>query len=84
MRLTELRFAEELNVIRMNGISWRKIRKAPGHSDFVSLKNPGITLDSLHESAGFALFGGAAFAEAAAAQSLPELIDRFGWPWQKG
>jgi hypothetical protein len=62
----------------MNGISRRKVRKAAGHSDFVPLKNPGITLDHLHQSAGFALVGGAALTGTAAAQSRPEFIDRPG------
>ena len=48
----------------------------PCDSDFVALKNPGIALDRLHERAGFPLLGSAAFAETAAAQSGPELIDR--------
>src|ERR1700732_5059747 len=49
-------------------------------SDLVALKNPGIAPERLHERAGFTLFGGAALAEAAAAQPYPELIDRLGWP----
>ena len=52
---------------RQNGITRRKIREPPRDSDFVALKNPGIALDRLHERAGFALFGRASFAEAAAA-----------------
>ena len=46
--------------------------------DFVALENSRIALDRLHERAGFALLGGAALAEAAAAQSRPELIDGSG------
>jgi hypothetical protein len=56
----------------------RRIGKAPLCSDLVALENPGIALDRLHERAGFALFGSAALAEAAAAQPHPELIDRLG------
>ena len=75
----KLRVAEQQDVIRKNGIAGREIREPPRHSDLVALKNPGITLDRLHERAGFALLGSAAFAKAAAAaQSCPELIDRPG------
>ena len=61
-----------------NGIARREIREPPPHPDFVALKNPGIALDRLHERAGFALLGSAALAEAAAAQSRLELVDRLG------
>jgi hypothetical protein len=61
-----------------NGFARREIREPPRHSDLVALKNPGIALDRLHQRAGFALLGRAALAEAAAAQSGPELIDRLG------
>ena len=61
-----------------NGLAWREIREPPRHSDLVALENPGIALDRLHQRAGFALLGGAALAEAAAAQPCPELIDRPG------
>ena len=73
-----LRVAEQQDVVRRNGIAWREIREPPRHSDLVALKNPGIALDRLHERAGFPLLGSAALAEAAAAQSCPELIDRLG------
>ena len=62
----------------MNGVAWREIREPPRHSDFVALENSGIALDRLHQRAGFALFGSAALAEAAAAQSCLELVDRLG------
>ena len=74
----ELRVAEQQDVVRRNGFARREIGKPPLRSDLVALKNPGIALDRLHERAGFTLFGGAALAEAAAAQSRPELIDRLG------
>ena len=73
-----LRVAEQQDLVRKNGIARREIREPPCHSDLVALKNPGITLDRLHERAGFTLLGSAALAEAAAAQSRPELIDRLG------
>ena len=62
----------------MNGLAWREIREPARHSDLVALKNPGIALDRLHERAGFALLGGAALAEAAAAQPSLELVDGLG------
>src|SRR3954465_3864118 len=74
-RLPELSVAEELDIIRTNGVPFRKVREAPQPPDFVPLKNPGIALDCLHEGARFALFGGAALAEAAAAQPRSELVD---------
>ena len=73
-----LRVAEQQDVVRRNGIARREIREPSRHSDLVALKNPGIALDRLHERAGFALLGRAALAEAAAAQSRPELVDRLG------
>ena len=73
-----LRVAEQQDFVRRNGFARREIREPPRRSDLVALKNPGIALDRLHERAGFALLGGAALAEAAAAQSCPELIDRLG------
>ena len=73
-----LRVAEQQDVVWRNGLAWREIREPPRHSDLVALKNPGIALDRLHERAGFALLGGAALAEAAAAQSRPELVDGLG------
>src|SRR5215813_293075 len=59
----------------MNGLAGGEVGKPPRLSDLVSLKNPGIPLDRLHERARFALLGGAALAEAAAAQACPELVD---------
>ena len=83
-----LRVAEQQDVVRKNGIAWREIREPPRHSDLVALENSGIALDRLHQRAGFALLGSAALAEAAAAQSCPELVDRLGagarncaWRW---
>src|SRR6202043_1245401 len=75
-----LRVAEQQDVIRQNGIARREIRKPSWYSDFVALKNSGIALDRLHERASFTLLGGASLAEAAAAQSRSELIDRSGRP----
>jgi len=60
----------------MNGVARGEIRESPCRPDFVTLKNPGVTLDRLHQRAGFPLLGRAALAEAAAAQSCPEFVDR--------
>jgi hypothetical protein len=62
-----LRVAKQQNVVGKNGVSRRKIRKAPLHSDLVALKNSRIALDRFHQRAGFALLGSRALAEAAAA-----------------
>jgi hypothetical protein len=72
--------AEQLDVVGSNGIARREVREPLGHPDLVALKNPGIALDRLHQRAGFTLFGGRAFAEAAAGQAGPELVDVLGWP----
>src|SRR5262249_26526022 len=45
-----------------------------------ALKDSGVTLDRLHERAGFALLGGAALAKAATAQSGLEVVNGFGEP----
>ena len=74
----ELRVAVQQHVVRMNGVAWREIREPPRHSDFVALENSGITLDRLHQRAGFTLLGSAALAEAAAVQSCLEFVDRLG------
>src|SRR5262245_62820563 len=75
-----LRVAVQENVVRRNGVAWREIHEPPRHSDLVALKNSGITLDRLHERAGFALLGRAALAEAATAQSGLEIVDGLGAP----
>src|ERR1700676_1653654 len=62
----------------MNGFAGWKIREPPFHSDLVALKDPRITLDRLHQRAGFCLLGSRALAEAAASQSRPEGVDRQG------
>src|ERR1700724_4608655 len=62
----------------MNGFAGWKIREPPLHSDLVTLKNPRITLDRLHQRAGFCLLGSRALAKAAAGQSCPEGCDRQG------
>src|SRR5262245_66099011 len=62
----------------MNGLTGGEIGEPPCLSDLVSLKNPRIPLDRLHERARFALLGGAALAEAAATQACPELVDTHG------
>ena len=67
--------AEQQHVVGKNGIARGEIGEAPRHPDLVALENPGITFDQFHQRAGFRLFGGAALTEAAAAQSLPELVD---------
>src|SRR3954447_19533419 len=74
-----LRVAVQQDVIGKNTVARREIREPPLHPDLVALKNPRITLDCLHQRAGFTLLGGAALAEAAASQSRPELIDVLGW-----
>jgi hypothetical protein len=61
-----------------NGFAWREISKALPCPDLVALKIR-IALDRLHQRAGFALFGSAALAETASAQSRPELIDALRW-----
>src|SRR5258707_1561767 len=66
-------------MVRKNGMAWRKVGEPPCHSDLVALKNSRITLDRLHQRAGFTLLGSAALAKAAATQSLSELIDALGW-----
>ena len=74
----KLRFAEKLDVIGVNGVAGIEIGKAARRPDLVTLENPRIALDRLHQRAGLALLGGRALAEAAAAQSGPELIDALG------
>src|ERR1700684_4130593 len=76
LALVVLRIAEQQYLVRNDRLAGSEIREPPRRSDLVALKNPGITLDSLHQRAGFTLLGSAALAEAAAAQSRPEVIDR--------
>ena len=80
LALPQLRVAEQQDFVWRNGLARREIGKPPLYSDLVALKNPGIALDRLHERAGFALLGSAALAEAAAAQSRPELMNRLRRP----
>ena len=79
-RAPVLRVAEQQDVVRPNGLAGREIGKAPRHPDLVALEDSGIALDRLHQRAGFALLGGAALAEAAAAPSRAQLMDRLGGP----
>ena len=71
--------AEQQDIVGNNGFAWREIGKALPCPDLVTLEDSGIALDRLHQRAGFALFGGAALAETASAQSRPELIDALRW-----
>src|SRR5215468_358780 len=71
----KLRFAEKLNVIGVKGVAGSEIGKAARRPDLVTLENARIALDRLHQRAGLALLGRGALAEAAAAQSGPELVD---------
>src|SRR5262249_35758639 len=75
LRLLTLRIAEQQDVVGINGVALGKVREPPRQPDLVALKDSGIALDRLHERAGLALLGGTALAEAAAAQSGPELVD---------
>ena len=76
LALPILRIAEKQDLVRNDRFARGEILEAPCRPDLVALKNPGIALDRLHQRAGFTLLGGAAFAEAAAAQSGPKLGDR--------
>src|SRR4029077_19097265 len=78
MPVLKLRFAEELNVIGVKGVAGSEIGKSARRPDLVPLENARIALDRLHQRAGLALLGRRALAEAAAAQSGPELIDALG------
>src|SRR5256884_5676261 len=60
----------------MNRFALAKIGEPARTPDLVALKNSGMALDRLHERARFTLLGRAALAEAAAAQSRPEFVDR--------
>ena len=74
----KLRVTVQQDLIWRNGIPCREISKPPRHSDLVALKYPGITLDRLHERAGFPLLGSAALPEAATAQPRPQIVDSLG------
>src|SRR5258705_7029516 len=79
MPVLKLRFAEKLDVIGKKGVTGSEIGKAAHRRpDLVTLENARIALDRLHQRAGLALLGRGALAEAAAAQSGPELIDALG------
>src|SRR5262245_32138521 len=78
MPVLKLRFAEKLDVVGVKGVAGSKVSKAARRPDLVALENLRIALDRLHQRAGLALFGRGALAEAAAAQSGPELIDALG------
>ena len=78
MPALKLRFAEKLDVIGVKGVAGSEIGKAARRPDLVTLENARIALDRLHQRAGLALLGRGALAEAAAAQSGPELIDALG------
>src|SRR5437868_15020402 len=80
MPVLKLRFAEKLDVIGVKGVAGSEIGKAARRPDLVTLENARIALDRLHQRAGLALLGRGALAEAAAAQSGPELIDALGRP----
>src|SRR3954468_14458519 len=80
MPVLKLRFAEKLNVVGVNGVAGSEICKAARRPDLVTLENTRIAFDRLHQCAGLALLGRGALAEAAAAQSGPELIDALGRP----
>ena len=80
LRTPVLFVAEQQDVIRCNGVARREVGKSPRHPDLVTLKDAGITLDRLHQRAGFALLGRAALAEAAAAASRAQFMDRLGRP----
>src|SRR5215475_5877753 len=75
----KLRFAEKLDVIGKKGVAGREIGEAALRPDLVALEDTRVALDRLHERTGLALFGRGALAEAAAAQSGPELVDVKGW-----
>src|SRR5882724_4742381 len=78
MPVLKLRFAEKLDVIGVKGVAGSEIGKAARRPDLVTLENARIAFDGLHQRAGLALLGRGALAEAAAAQSGPELIDALG------
>src|SRR5882672_10002476 len=78
MPFLKLRFAEKLDVIGKKGVTRSEIGKAALCPDLVTLENTRIALDRLHQRAGLALLGCGALAEAAAAQSGPELVDAPG------
>src|SRR5258705_7670354 len=78
MPVLKLRFAEKLDVIGLKGGGGSEIGEAARRPDLVTLENARIALDGLHQRAGLALLGRGALAEAAPAQSGPELIDALG------
>ena len=76
--LRMLRFAQQQNVVGKDRVARREIHKSAGRSDLVALEYPAIALDSLHQSACFALFRGAPLAVAVADQAGLRRIKGFG------
>src|SRR3984885_16001500 len=75
-----LRITVQQDVIWANSIARCEIGEPPRLPDFVALINSRIALNCFHERAGFALLGRAALAEAAAAETGAQFVDRFGEP----
>src|ERR1700709_144753 len=78
MLVLKMRVADELDLVGWKHITGSEIGKAALRPDLVTLENARIALDRLHQRAGLALLSCGALAEAAAAQSGPELVDAPG------